>query len=445
MKRFVILFVLMTMAATRGLAVAPDTLSSDKTKKGWNLGVLPSVLFNSDLGLQYGLLANVFNFGDGAYYPDYRYSFYTEWSRTTKGGGINQFFFDSKYLLPWDLRITADLSVLTQQALDFYGFNGYESRYNASWEDRGNTAYVSRMYYRLERELARLDINLQKPLKGTPLSVLGGAGFFHVGIAPVNLSKLNRGLEGENIIPDTAGLYERYTEWGLIGEDEKEGGKILMVKAGMVYDTRDQEANPMKGIWSEALIAWCPSIDKKVNSYSKLVLIHSHYFTLVSNRLSIATRMGYQGTLWGKTPFYMQPYMINSFPKTTTVDGLGGSRTIRGILRNRVVGDGIAYGNLELRWKVLKTYFWRQNFYLALSAFADGGQVVKSHPVDWSRVPEAELQNFRDAESDHLHMSWGLGLHFVMNQNFVIAVDYGKAFDSRDGKDGLYIGLNFLF
>ena len=34
-------------------------------------------------------------------------------------GGINQLFFDSKYLLPYNLRITADLSYLTEHGLEF--------------------------------------------------------------------------------------------------------------------------------------------------------------------------------------------------------------------------------------------------------------------------------------------------------------------------------------
>jgi hypothetical protein len=32
-----------------------------------------------------------------------------------------------------------------------------------------------------------------------------------------------------------------------------------------------------------------------------------------------------------------------------------------------------------------------------------------------------------------------------MNENFIVAVDYGMPLDNRDGKGGLYIGLNFLF
>jgi len=32
-----------------------------------------------------------------------------------------------------------------------------------------------------------------------------------------------------------------------------------------------------------------------------------------------------------------------------------------------------------------------------------------------------------------------------MNENFVIAMDYGMAADKQDGKSGFYMGLNYLF
>jgi hypothetical protein len=32
-----------------------------------------------------------------------------------------------------------------------------------------------------------------------------------------------------------------------------------------------------------------------------------------------------------------------------------------------------------------------------------------------------------------------------MNQNFVIAADYGMAGSEQDGTSGMYIGLNYLF
>jgi hypothetical protein len=32
-----------------------------------------------------------------------------------------------------------------------------------------------------------------------------------------------------------------------------------------------------------------------------------------------------------------------------------------------------------------------------------------------------------------------------MNENFIIAADFGKAFNEQDGNSGFYIGLNYLF
>ena len=48
-------------------------------------------------------------------------------------------------------------------------------------------------------------------------------------------------------------------------------------------------------------------------------------------------------------------------------------------------------------------------------------------------------------DKETLHASWGAGLRIVMNQNFIIAVDHGRAFKKEDGVAGTYIGLNFLF
>ena len=51
----------------------------EKVKTGLSFGALPAVAFDSDLGFQYGLLGNLFQYGDGTTYPDYRWSLYAEW------------------------------------------------------------------------------------------------------------------------------------------------------------------------------------------------------------------------------------------------------------------------------------------------------------------------------------------------------------------------------
>jgi hypothetical protein len=135
---------------------------------------------------------------------------------------------------------------------------------------------------------------------------------------------------------------------------------------------------------------------------------------------------------------------------------LGGGKSVRGVVRNRVIGDGIAWANLELRWKFVKFQFINQNFYLSLNGFVDGGQVVtpikfSTSNVDWAAYDWQTPDNtptkdeIFSADKESLHLSFGAGLRIVMNRNFIIAVDHGRPFDERDGKSGTYIGLNFLF
>jgi len=46
---------------------------------------------------------------------------------------------------------------------------------------------------------------------------------------------------------------------------------------------------------------------------------------------------------------------------------------------------------------------------------------------------------------EKLKWSAGFGLRVVMNENFVIAFDLGKAIKDQDGGIGFYMGLNYLF
>jgi len=126
--------------------------------------------------------------------------------------------------------------------------------------------------------------------------------------------------------------------------------------------------------------------------------------------------------------------------------GLGGAKNLRGVRRNRVVGDGYILGNVELRYKFARFRVIRQNFYLAANTFVDFGQVTKK--IDTSKVllpaDVIESQYFNKG-AEKMHSSYGAGLRLVMNYNFVIAMDYGIATNKQDGDSGIYIGLNYLF
>jgi len=416
---------------------------TERIKKGWTFGALPAIAYESDIGFKYGGVVNFYNFGDGSTYPKYMHSLYLEWSRTTKGSGINQFIYDSEYLIP-GIRVTAEASILTEKALDFYGFNGYESYYNKVFEETDDPAYITRMFYRIDRNLTKLRAEFQGKILNKKLRWLGGFAYYGNNIGPVDIANLNKGKEDKDLLPDTATLYDKYVEWGIIPEDEKEGGRNGLLKLGLIYDTRDNEPNPMSGIWTELQFIIAPEfLSNSSMSYSRIVLAHRQYFTLIPKRLTFVYRLSYQGKISGEMPFYMLPFVFNS-PPSQTRDGLGGTKTLRGILRNRIVGEDFIFGNIEFRWKFIRTIVLNQNIYFSFNVFTDFGMITDKYNFNKSGITSSEYYLFPD-DKDKMHYSFGAGLRLALNENFIGALDYGMAADKRDGDNGLYIGLNFLF
>jgi hypothetical protein len=112
------------------------------------------------------------------------------------------------------------------------------------------------------------------------------------------------------------------------------------------------------------------------------------------------------------------------------------------------VGEGIVYGNAEFRWKFFRTHIGKQNIYCGLNAFVDAGQVVDKVDVDFGLLEissQDRISDYYNPDSEKMHFSAGLGLKVVMNENFIISGDIGKALNKQDGNKGIYIGLNYLF
>jgi len=410
----------------------------EEVKTGLSWGGVPAVAYNSDNGFTYGIILQPFHYGDGSMYPDYLFSVYSELSRTTKGGGINKLFFDSKYLLPADIRITSELSLLTEKLLPFYGFNGFESEYRNGFEVEDSSDYISRTYYRHSRDQFRFTADFQKQIIHPKVRGVLGLGFLNTTVGNVDVDDINSKADDDTTplpgISDSTYLFEQYASNGWITADEKDGGATNYLKLGLVYDTRDQEANPMSGMWTEALVTMAPEFLGTETPYTQLTLTHRQYFTIIERDLSFAYRVGYQGTLSGQPPFYMLPFYQSSYKME---EGLGGSKSLRGILKNRILGSSFYFTNLEFRWKFFRTVVAGQNLYLALNGFTDMGQVLTPFEVEGVTLPEYG--------SEGLHISYGAGFRIALNENFIVAVDYGMAKDPQDGNSGLYIGLGYLY
>lgn len=435
--------ILLAVIPLTSLGISADSTESrrvDRIKRGWNLGPIPVIAFDSDLGFEYGAVVNFFNYGDGTNYPEYRHSLYTEASQYTKGSGMYRLIYDSKYAIP-GVRLMADVQYLPTLAFDFYGYNGGQSRYNKDWTETGNAAFRSEQFYKMNKDILRAGLDLQGSFSDKRFGWLLGASIQKVDVGSLKAGRLSISDQEASDI-----LYNKYVSWGIIKDWEKKGGTHTALKGALIYDTRDNEPNPMRGVWADALLYYVsPAIAHESRGHLKLALTFRKYFTLVDNDLSLAFRAMSQNIVAGTAPFYMLSQIVTVSPRRSSFEGLGGSYSLRGMLRNRMVADGFALANLELRYKFWRLHLLRQNFYLAINPFVDAGMITEKTAVDLSKVPASEYDKYFKNVDQKPHFTYGLGGKLVMNQNFVISGDIGKAVDSQDGNLGIYIGVNFLF
>ena len=489
-----ILFVLPIFAAKKAKVQQVDSLGR-KIKTGWNFGALPSVAFDADLGFQGGALGNIYYYGDGSQYPEYIHSLYAEAAYTTKNYGIFRVNYDSKYLIPKH-RLTLDATYQPDAMCDFYGFNGYQSIYNQSlhkWnknpEKMDVDTYQSRAFYKYKRNLFRFAADIEGTIWKN-IKWNAGVGVLGYMIGECDIDMLNGKNEFDPNIPlgeqkamneNIEGLYEKYVKWGLIDQAEAKGGWHPYLRAGITYDSRDQRTCPTKGIYADAFFTYTAAFGEQAAAgYNHLQFNFNfrHYVPVYRDRVTFAYRIGTQNNIAGKSPFYMNTYLNTLFIQRVMYEGLGGANSLRGIMRNRILANGFAYANVELRCKVAKFDIGRQHFYIGLAPFFDLGVITQPYELDEDVVKKAYAMDVLEAilpnpsddrpvaplplngyfalddngNFDHSrvympHMAAGLGLKAAMNENFVLSVDWAMALDKQDNAKwaNFYIKMGYLF
>lgn len=416
----------------------------DIVKKGISFGPLPVVAFDGDKGFQYGGLLNIYDFGDGSHYPHPRQQWYIEASAYTKG--TQQYFltYDTKHLIP-NIRMSLAGTVMYDQAMDLYGFNGYQSIYKPE---------LLTPFYRVERLSITAKADFAGNIWDNKLFWQGGYYFSKQRYSNINVDKINEGKDEEDQFSGQT-LYEKYVDWGIIPDDEKEGGYTSALRLGLMYDTRDFEAAPSRGIWTEANVTLAPGILGTTHPYYRYMLIFRHYVPIVKDQLTFAYRLNYMGTIGNHLPFYVLP-VYSTMGKDFDRDGIGGYRTVRGIMRDRIQGLDVGFVNAEFRWKFVRFHLWKQNVYFGLNAFMDGGIVTRDYDLSFhynptidyvpGYDPKLEYNNFVDTSKfDGFHIAAGGGFRIGINQNFIIAIDYARPFNPQDGSGNLYINTGYLF
>ncbi|MBO7083567.1 MAG: BamA/TamA family outer membrane protein [Bacteroidales bacterium] len=431
------------------LLLASGTFAQKKeiVKKGWNFGPLPVVGYDADLGFQYGVCCDIFNYGDGSRYPRYDYKFNVEASRYTKGSGVFRFYSDMPYVIK-DTKLFFDVTYFYAKKYEFFGFNGYEA--SAFDPNMGFIPdSITSSYHFINRNQFRFVGSMQRPFFNVPnLHWSAGLAYYNTSISPIDTVKLTT-LAGQKPT-----LYENYVKEGIIHADEANGGNTLQFRLGMIYDSRDHNSDPTKGIYAEATLVGAPDIiDREGYSNLSFTFIWRQYIPVYKDKLTLAYRLGTQNRIAGKTPWYMINNLNTMFFQKMYTEGLGGAVTMRGVNRNGVMGEGYAFGNLELRWRIVGFQFINQNWQVALAPFFDAGMVTQKFREKEMKAADGHNDylagsDYYSGQKESVHTSAGCGLKLIMNRNMILAVDLGRALNERDRdakKFKTFIGFNYIF
>ena len=458
-------------------------------KKGWTIVPSPSLGYDSDTGFQIGAMCDFSDYGDGTIYPSYKHRAFINCSWTTRNQIKLHFFGDTKHLIP-NVRLTSVVTYILSLMYPFKGFNGVAPYFDHLESGRQQKHRLA--MYDVQRDMLRAIFDFQGNIYTNKFRWAAGISYWWFRDQDLTLKKRGR-LAYDSVVANTylqnmdvhsPSLWRLYQRAGLINPDEIGGGHHIELKAGLVFDSREHEADPTRGIWAELYAYGSPDIlngrGKNGYHYLKLAARFRQYVPLMDDKIVFAYHLAYQGKLAGHAPYYTLQNINAIFLNQLISDGLGSITTIRGVPYNSVIGDGYAWANFEMRFKVLSLRFLGQNFYLGTNPFFDLGACVQEfrldrmialreqHEIDKQRGVKTQ---FTDGEMNliytdrpmKLHLSVGIGFKVVMNRNFVLSAEFGIPLNTviYDNKDlnvdvkdlvlkqsyrpGINIGMNYIF
>lgn len=193
-----------------------------------------------------------------------------------------------------------------------------------------------------------------------------------------------------------------------------------VVRVGLVWDRRDNEAYPRQGVLHDVTVdgggAWTGSSQ----GWGRVSATLRHYWTLGTPSLVLAHRVTFD-SLWGDAPFMP----LGDFGGLIPVDAIGGMTAGRGWMRRRFVGNNKAYASVELRFDPIEFKIKKKSVGIGMKGYVDMGMVSQTI----SGLP------------NHLVVSGGPGVLLIWDRFAVIRLEGGF---SRETK-GFYLMTEHAF
>jgi hypothetical protein len=215
------------------------------------------------------------------------------------------------------------------------------------------------------------------------------------------------------------------------------GGFAIQLMAGVIHDTRAPEIAPRSGHVLELGGRLSPALQGEAGGFAG-PLLSARGYRPIGDRMVLAGRVMGEW-LFGQVPFYEMVHWAGLRP----IEGVGGSRTVRGLSFGRVRGPGKAVANAELRIRAASWTLFQRSFDVELAPFTDAAAVWDAG--DDATAPSPALP---------LHPAAGFGLGAIFDRSFVGRIDLGWALDPVQQDDGsvvqeptfgLYMAFDHVF
>ncbi|MBI4951875.1 MAG: BamA/TamA family outer membrane protein [Myxococcales bacterium] len=206
---------------------------------------------------------------------------------------------------------------------------------------------------------------------------------------------------------------------------------VLGFNVGLLWDSRDDEYAPTRGVFTELAARISPGVDAGL-AYVGGYLGTSVYAPLVPEHLVLATRAS--GDVLGGAP---PLYELSQSGVLTPRDGLGGSFSVRGVPLRRYQGKVKVLSSLELRGNFPWFAAGEERMRFGAVAFADAGRV-------WADV-EGRSVGGRALDGPHAPVALGVGggARFQWGDTFILRAD--GAGSPTEGTSGFYIDVGQTF
>lgn len=203
-----------------------------------------------------------------------------------------------------------------------------------------------------------------------------------------------------------------------------------MLAAALIYDTRDFEPDPTKGIFLQYSHEYSAPWLGSQFDFNKFMVQGQYFKTLLrwrnnKSRLTFAG-LGAFGYIFGSNINFIEMWDLSSQAEAGGILVLGGDRSIRGYREARFLAPAVALFNFEMRAKFYDFRALGQHFVLGVTPFYDMGSV-------WDSPTDMNFKKWRGAP--------GFGARIAWNQSTILRLDYAQ---SREGSQ-VFFGFGHIF